>query len=120
MTSFMSEQSIKNVTVVASGNNNKVHSVLVGSVTGLDIGHVVVITAAGLQGRWDGDAAALPTEPFRFGIVIAKQFDGDGSVKVLVKGNYVRNNVVIADDSALTAAQQFLLTTTDLWDEGTW
>lgn len=108
------------VTVVAAGPNNKIHSVLVGSVTGLDIGHVVVITKDGLQGRWDGDPAALPTEPFRFAIVISKQMAGDGSVRMLVKGNYVRNHLTLADDSALTAAQMFLLSTTDLWDEGAW
>ncbi len=129
---FTSKSSITNKNVVAAGNNNKVHQIQAGAVTGLDIGHVIVVTKAGLQGRWDG--VTLPTEdvddgaggtttvdsPYRLAIVTKKQLTGDASVSALVKGNYVRKHVVLADDSALPAESEFMMTLSDLWCEGMW
>ncbi|MBE8578645.1 hypothetical protein [Vibrio sp. OPT18] len=115
---FSTKQTITNKNVVAAGNNNRIHQIHAGSVTGLDIGHVVLVTAAGIQGRWDG--TTTPSTPHRLAIITAKQMTGDSSVSALVKGNYVRQHAVLDDDSALPAAAQFTLTLSDLWDEGEW
>lgn len=115
---FSHKTTITNKTVIAAGPNNRVHQIHAGSVTGLDVGHVIVVTANGVKGRWDG--TTIPTEAHRFAIVTAKQMPGDGSVTALVKGNYLRNHVMLSDDSALPATAQFMLTLSDLWDEGDW
>lgn len=115
---FTSQTRMTNKTVVAAGNNNKIHQIQAGSITGLDIGHAIVLTKAGLQGRWDG--ATVPAEPYRLAIVTKKQLDGDASVSALVIGNYVREHVVLDDDSALPAESEFVMTVSDLWAEGEW
>ncbi|EHK0753614.1 hypothetical protein [Vibrio parahaemolyticus] len=121
---FTSKTALSHKNVIGSGKGAKVHQITAGAVTGLDIGHVIVITKEGIQGRWDGitlpDDGAGAAVPYRLAIVTRKQFAGDGSVTALVKGDYVRENVVLADDSALPAEAQFMLTLSDLWAEGEW
>ncbi|EJL3960652.1 hypothetical protein NMI00_004774 [Vibrio parahaemolyticus] len=129
---FTSKTALSHKNVIGSGKGAKVHQITAGAVTDLDIGHVIVITKEGIQGRWDG--ITIPTEDiddgaggtitataaYRLAIVTRKQFAGDASVTALVKGDYVRENVVLADDSALPAEAQFMLTLSDLWAEGEW
>lgn len=120
---FQQEATITGKNVVA-GHNPKIHQVAAGAVTGLDVGHVVLILETGLDGRWDGtlpaDATTGVIAPHRLAVVTRKQFDGDSSVTILAQGDYVRESCVLADDSALTAAAQFHLTLSGLWAEGEW
>ncbi|EHK0750575.1 hypothetical protein C1S99_08225 [Vibrio parahaemolyticus] len=120
---FQQEATISGKNVIAGGNP-KPHQIAAGAVTGLDVGHVVLILPTGLDGRWDGtlptDAVSGAALPHRLAIVTRKQFDGDSSVSILAKGDYVRESCVLADDSALTAEAQFYLTLSDLWAEGEW
>ncbi len=120
---FQQETSITGKNVVA-GHNSKIHQVAAGAVTGLDVGHVVVILPTGLSGRWDGvppvDGTSGAALPYRLAIVTRKQFDGDSSVTILAQGDYVRESCVLADGSALPAEAQFYLTLSGLWAEGEW
>lgn len=124
---FQAEASLSGKNIVA-GNNSKIHQIASGDVTGLDAGHVIVILASGLHGRWDGsvpsetdaDTGEVTLLDYRLAIVTRKQFSGDSSVTALVKGDYIRENCVLADDSALSAEAQFYLTLSDLWSEGEW
>ncbi len=123
---FQVDATISGKNVVAG--DAKIHQIFANDVVGLDIGHVVLITVAGLQGRWDGvaptevdaDSGAETAVPYRLAIITRKQFDGDSSVTAMVKGDFVRDNCVLSDDSGLTAAAEFYLSLSDLWAEGEW
>lgn len=119
---FQVEATISGKNVVAG--DAKIHQIFAGDVVGLDVGHVVLITEAGLQGRWDGvaptDADTGAAVPYRLGIIVSKQLEGDSSVTAMVKGDFVRDNCMLADDSGLTAAAEFFLSLSDLWAEGEW
>lgn len=96
----------------------KIHQIIVvGALKGLLPGHAVVIDATGVKSRWDGSAIAATEVP---GIVTAIQMTGDKSVSVLRTGDFVRKAVVLANDSALSSAQDFILSQHGLWSEGGW
>ncbi|PKF50941.1 hypothetical protein AT251_07860 [Enterovibrio nigricans] len=96
----------------------KIHQIIVvGSLSGLMPGHAVVIDATGVKARWDGSA---PTATEAIGIVTVTQMPGDKSVSVLRTGDFIRQGVALADGSALSAAQDFILSQHGLWSEGAW
>lgn len=97
---------------------NRIHQITAPVGLGLDVGHVVIIDETGVTERWDGTPPADFTKTL--GIVVAKQFDNDASVRVLRAGSYRRNRVVIADDSALSFSNEFVLTICGLYAEGEW
>lgn len=96
----------------------KIHQIIVvGALKGLLPGHAVVIDATGVKARWDGTAPAV-TEVL--GIVTAVQMEGDKSASVLRTGDFIRQAVLLADGSAIGAAQDFNLSQYGLWSEGAW
>ncbi len=87
---------------------------------GLEPGHAVVITDGVVTARWDGVSNTTRWAGSSLGIVTAKQMEGDSSVSVLRLGAYLRDRVVLADGSALTASNEFTLTYFQLFAEGSW
>ena len=81
-------------------------------------GHVVVIADGLVNKRWDGSNVDVTQSAL--GIVTAKQFDDGDSVTVLRAGNYLRDRAVLADNSALSAANEFTLSLCNLFVEGAW
>ncbi len=87
---------------------------------GLEPGYAVVITDGVVTARWDGVSNTTRWAGSSLGIVTAKQMEGDSSVSVLRLGAYLRDRVVLADGSALTASNEFTLTYFQLFAEGSW
>lgn len=103
-----------------SGGNIIQQMMVANGLEGLEPGHAVLITDGVVSARWDGVSNTTRWAGSSLGIVTAKQFDGDSSVSVLRLGAYLRDRIVLADDSALTAANEFTLTYFQLFAEGSW
>ncbi|MCF7495061.1 hypothetical protein L3V35_08365 [Vibrio sp. L5-1] len=108
---------------------NVIQQMMVNGITDLEPGHAVVITDGVITGRWDGSplitvqddgAGNLTVTQVTLGVVTTKQMKGDASVSALRLGAYLRDRVVLADDSALTAANEFTLSCVQLFAEGAW
>ena len=108
---------------------NVIQQIKVNGVTGLLPGHVVVIVDGVITKRWDGSALTTVTKEadntYRahqntLGIITAKQYTGDDSVSTLRYGSYLRDRVVLSDDSALSASNEFTLSMCHLFVEGAW
>ncbi len=99
---------------------NVIQQMMVNGVDDLEPGHVVVITDGIVTARWDGVSSAERWNGNALGIVTTKQMDGDTSVSVLRLGSYLRDRIVLADGSALTAANEFTLSYFQLFAEGSW
>lgn len=129
---FGQKQTLKGAPAIVGSqpNGNIVHQVLVDNgVTGLLPGHVVVIADGSVSGRWsgdnfihgalDGDGNLLYSQ-LGVGIVTAQQFEGDNSVSVLRAGTYIRDRILLSDDSGLTTSAEFKLSLCQLFAEGAW
>lgn len=129
---FGQKQTLKGAPAIVGSHasGNVIQQVLVDNgVTGLLPGHVVLITDGSIAKRWsreslingavDGDNKLI-YEQSTLGIVTAKQFDGDNSASVLRAGSYIRDRVVLADDSAIATSDEFKLSLCQLYAEGAW
>lgn len=116
--------------IVGSYNGgNVIQQMMVNAVEGLEPGHVVVITDGVITARWDGSplitvqdggAGSLTVTQVTLGIVTTKQMEGDASISTLRLGAYLRDRVVLADGSALSASNEFTLSLSHLFTEGAW
>ncbi len=130
MSNFGMKTTIKGTpAIVGSHPGNIIQQVLVNGVEGLEPGHVVVIEDGVITARWDGSplvtaqddgAGNITVTQVALGIVTAKQFEGDGSVSTLRIGTYLRDRVVLADGNGLAASNEFTLSLSHLFTEGSW
>ncbi len=103
-----------------SGGNVIQQMIVATDLEGLEPGHTVVITDGVVTARWDGVSNTERWSGSALGIVTAKQFESDSSVSVLRMGAYIRDRVVLADGSALSASNEFVLSYFHLYTEGAW
>ncbi|WGW01546.1 hypothetical protein QF117_12235 [Vibrio sp. YMD68] len=103
-----------------TGGNVIQQMMVANGLEGLEPGHAVLITDGVVTERWDGVSNTTRWAGSSLGIVTAKQFEGDSSVSVIRFGVYLRDRIVLADDSALTAANEFTLSYFQLFAEGAW
>lgn len=108
---------------------NVIQQTMINGVADLAPGHVVVIEDGVITARWDGSplitaqddgAGNLTVTQVTLGIVTTKQMKGDASVSTLRLGAYLRDRVVLADGSALSASNEFTLSLSHLFTEGAW
>lgn len=129
---FSNKQTLKGVPAIVGSHasGNVIQQVLVDNgVTGLLPGHVVLIKDGSIAQRWlnenlingavDGESNFI-YEQYTLGIVTAKQFDGDNSASVLRAGTYIRDRILLSDDSGLTTSAEFKLSLCQLYAEGAW
>ncbi len=102
------------------GGNVVQQVMVVNGLEGLEPGHTVLITDGVVAARWDGVSNTERWNGSALGIVTAKQFEGDSSVSVLRSGSYIRDRIVLADGSALSASNEFVLSYFHLFTEGAW
>lgn len=128
---FAQKSTLKSTPVTGSyAGGNIIHQMLVATdLTGLNVGHVVVIEDGVITQRWDGSPLAtvidegegnITMAPVTLGIVTTQQFDGDRSVSTLRSGAYIRDRIVLSDDSSLSASAEFVLSLYHLFAEGSW
>lgn len=103
-----------------SGGNIIQQMTVANGLEGLEPGHAVLISDGIIIERWDGASNTTRWNGNSLGIVITKQMPGDASVSVLRFGTYLRDRIVLDNDSALTAANEFTLTYFQLFAEGSW
>ncbi|GHY69528.1 hypothetical protein [Vibrio cholerae] len=131
MSNFGMKTTIKGApSIVGSySGGNVIQQTMINGVADLEPGHVVVIADGVITARWDGSplisvqddgAGNLTVTQVTLGIVTTKQMEGDMSVSTLRLGAYLRDRVVLADGSALTAANEFTLSVSHLFAEGSW